>query len=365
MITVGISKAQHDASLCILENETVKLFTQIERLNREKHSSKLSKELILCLKNNVKKIDHLILCNIINEKHFIEELIKNNIIIDNIYIDNINHHLFHAASAFYTSGFEEAICLVIDGWGSNFQIEDTLLYETTSIFKASYPNNFVPIYKNLNYDPDRFKKINKTKLKNENKFHLNISHRIDIGVMYGTISRFLNFSYLDAGKTMGLCSYGEIDETLPNILLENNLTNMNLFKNDRSLDTECYPQLKNLNFKQKANLAFAVQKALEKIFLNLIKYIYNIYGNTNVVISGGCALNILGNSVIKEKYPNLNLFVDPIASDACQSLGAALNLYYGLTKSKKPFKINTMFLGPSYDIKDITKTIKKYINDRL
>ena len=52
---------------------------------------------------------------------FITKLNKQKIKIDNIIVDHINHHLFHAASAFYLSGFKKAIALVIDGWGALFE----------------------------------------------------------------------------------------------------------------------------------------------------------------------------------------------------------------------------------------------------
>lgn len=357
MITAAISLANHDASITILKNNKIDLFIQEERLTRKKHSALLDPLLVKILKKYI-KIDQLILCNFIDQNQ-INNFLKllNNI--EKVFVDYKNHHLFHACSAFYLSGFKQATALVIDGWGSQIDINNNTFYETTSIYNCSYPNKIIPVYKKVTYDTIRNYYCNENLLENNFKeFELDISHRLDIGVMYGTSSRYLGFNRLDGGKTMGLSSYGKMSKNVPNILF-NDEANMNVFKNDRTLDIKNNPKLKNNSFKYKSNYAFAVQKALEKIFVKNIQYILNKTNNKNIVFSGGCALNILGNSVIKNTFKNINLFIDPIANDASQSLGAAL--YYYNKKNTRQFKLNSLYLGPKYKNKEIKKNIKEWL----
>lgn len=359
MITAAISLANHNASITILKNNKIDLFIQEERLTRKKHSALLDSSLVKILKK-YKKINQLILCNFHNQEQ-INNFLKLLSNIEKVFIDFKNHHLFHACSAFYLSGFKEATALVIDGWGSQIEINNNKFYETTSIYSCSYPNKIIPKYKKVTYDPIRNYYCNTNLLENNFKeFELDISHRLDIGVMYGSSSYYLGFDRLDGGKTMGLSSYGKMSKNVPNILF-NDEANMNVFKNDRTLDIKNNPKLKNNSFKYKANYAFALQKALEKIFIKNIQYILDRTNNKNIVFSGGCALNILGNSVIKNTFKKINLFIDPIANDACQSLGAALYYYYNNKKNTRQFKFNTVYLGPKYKIKEIKNKIKKWI----
>ena len=108
MITACISLAHHDSSLCILKDEKIKLFIQEERITRVKRSSILTDKYLHYLKKQ--KIDQLILINFFNQEvvdNFIAKLNKEKIKINNIIVDYVNHHLFHAASAFYLSGFKK------------------------------------------------------------------------------------------------------------------------------------------------------------------------------------------------------------------------------------------------------------------
>jgi carbamoyltransferase len=359
MITAAISLANHNASITVLKNNKIDVFVQEERLNRKKHSALLDPLLIKILKKYL-KINQLILCNFHSQDQ-INNFLKflNNV--EEVIIDIKNHHLFHACSAFYLSGFKQATSLVIDGWGSQININNNMFYETTSIYNCSYPNKIIPLYKKVTYDTVRNYYCDTNLLeKNFKEFELDISHRLDIGVMYGSSSDYLGFHRLDGGKTMGLSSYGKKSKDIPNILY-NDEANMNVFKNDRTLDIKNNPKLKDDSFKYKANYAFTLQKALEKIFIKNIKYILKKTNSKNIVFSGGCALNILGNSVIKNTFKNVNLFIDPIANDASQSLGAALYHYYDKTKDTRQFKFNSIYLGPIYKKLEMKENIKKWL----
>ena len=98
--TVAISLADHDASICILNDYKIDTFIQEERLNRKKHSSCLDDKLLKLLPN---KIDDLILVNFYDQLK-VDKVLKYTKA-NNVILDDINHHLYHAASAFYLSNF--------------------------------------------------------------------------------------------------------------------------------------------------------------------------------------------------------------------------------------------------------------------
>lgn len=353
--TVSISLCDHNCSVCIIEDGVVKLLLQEERITRKKHDSSCSNKFLDFICSQVKKIDNLVLVNFFsNEK--IDSILKffnyRFVKFKNVIVDDDNHHLYHAASAFYGSGFDEAVCLVIDGWGSNYKITDyTYGTETTSIYHFKYPAAVSTLYKNITYDPNRNEVIDIESYENMFDYEVNLSHHLDIGVMYGTVSKEIGFGRLDGGKTMGLSSYGKESEDIPPLLISG-ISNMNLFKNDRTINKKVFNNINN--FKEKADLSFSVQKSLENVFVQRVEYILKNSDCKNIVFSGGCALNILGNSLIKKKFPEINLYVDPIANDACQSFGASSYHYHKLSGDLKIKKLDNVYLGPTY-----TKEIMK------
>jgi predicted NodU family carbamoyl transferase len=84
-----------------------------------------------------------------------------------------------------------------------------------------------------------------------------------------------------------------------------------------------------------------------------------------LVISGGCALNILGISAIKRNFPEFNIFVDPIAVDATQSIGMSIHLYNNIRKNvgltKKENKFDSIYLGPEYDLEITAQKIYSFV----
>lgn len=370
MIIVSISIQNHNASICILENEKILLLLQEERVSRIKNDSSLPFKMLNYISMYTKYIDYLCLANISEgEKNLIYEFLDSNQIkVHNNIIDYDNHHLYHASSAFYGSGYKESACLVIDGWGSSFNdIENKLTsVETTSLYCANYPNNFNPIYKNLWYSPD----VNKANqdfidyFEELFNYDVDLNSHLDIGVMYGTITEHLGYSCVGGqGKTMGLFSYGIPNKEIPDILCENSiLANMNLFRANRSLNTKLFPYLKDMDFQKKADLAYALQKALEKVFLERIDYTIEKTKCCSIVFSGGCALNVVGNSQIRKNFPKIKFYVDPIANDASQSFGAAKFNYHKLTNNINPSKLDNMYLGADYDIAKNKNAIKKIVN---
>jgi carbamoyltransferase len=383
MNIAAISLTDHDCSLCILKDGEVHENILEERLSTTKKdgnffflSAQLSKF------EQEYGLDKIYIANGNDEDLKLIEL----------YLDkyNINcpveyileeHHLYHASSAYYSSGFDEAICLVMDGWGSCHQLIDifyilgevnddniddlssypeVIFAETTSVYHAKN-NSFRPMYKNYFIPPAS----NGSYSQSEHipkKYHsiiaksslVDINPCTDIGIMYGTVTDHLGFSREDGGKTMGLAAYGEEDPELPSFMNDTKLFgNSNLFYHSRLFNWTYHPHLSHDdNFQKKANIAYKLQRSVEDAIVLRVGKILEKYPDTkNLAFSGGVALNICANSAIKKAYPDLNVFIDPIASDACQAYGMA-KFYYGkYNKELKNKPLKTIYMGPNYNLK--------------
>ncbi|MGB0404871.1 MAG: carbamoyltransferase N-terminal domain-containing protein [Fusobacterium sp.] len=368
-IIVSVSRTFHDRSVTVMEDHKVKLILLEDRISRIKDDNIYPFLSILELPKVINKIDYLIINSTWDknsEKEIIDYFYKLKLVPKHIEVFNSwgeNHHKLHAASGFYGSGFKKAICLSIDGFGGSILLPKTKNVQgkfTTSIFESSYPNNFKLKYANLWYEPhfnDTFEECY-----NDNEIY-DYNSNLDIGNIYEAVSRYLGFSNAsEHGKTMGLASYGKEDKNIPPILYKNSLYgNANLFRSDKEIQTNLNPYLKIKNKNKAKNLAFLTQKAFNKVLINRVKQALNLSNTNNLVLSGGCALNVIGNYLIKKLYPNINLYIDPIANDACLSYGAAKYFYYKLNKSNISEPLKSLYCGPYYPKQKILSTINEYI----
>lgn len=363
MITVCISSAEHDASICILKNEKVILCVQEERISKIKHDATHPFSSIKLIKEYCDKIDNLIFVNCnFNHDYYLNFLSKEGIAVRNYIVDVQQHHLYHASSAFYGSGFDDAICLVIDGWGAAFDLGDVQGSETTSIYYGSYSADFDLLYKNIYYNPELATKSDDIK-ELEKQYNWECNSHLDVGVTYGTVSKHLGFGRMNSGKTMGLSSYGVEDNSIPDFNIGDTIyTDRNLLLSDRSINQKLFPEMicSENEIQKKANIAYKVQKYLEKVFLYRVDQALKLKPDCkNLVFSGGCALNILGNSLIKNNFPDINFYVDPIANDACQAYGASKYYYYKNNDCMKKDPLYSLYMGPKYDLEEM-KTLVEY-----
>lgn len=411
--TLSLNLSQHDSSVAVFENDQLVFFNQAERYTKIKHDFIISIDVIkYILENITNTIDILVVGSHLTEnKHVIEfilqhfktdtVIINRNLsdecikIIKENGIEYLTHHNSHAMSAFYMSPFDEAVCLIVDALGSPFNIPNNKSIkqnqngingsETTSILEISKNYKIKTLYKRAQTLPVTLTNINDKILPISNigvdllslsenpinrfynqNYKFETSTNNDIGIMYDTISLHLKFGIFGSGKVMGLSAYGKEDATLPPFLVNDTIySNSNLFCLGRELNHILYPELfGEISFEKKANLAYSVQKALEKIFLHHIEFIKQNSKIKNLVIGGGCALNILGVSLIKKHYPEFNIFVDPIAHDATHAIGEGIHFYNILgTKCKleKKNNFNSIYLGPKYDEQTMNSQIDEYI----
>lgn len=400
--TLSIYQLSHDTSSSLFKDDELIFYCQSERLSRIKHDSIIPENLIEEISKHTTKLDLIVIHPMIrdNAQQILKKLKTNfrcnKTIVFNEEFDekSLKHHDTHALSAFYLSPYDEAVCLIFDASGSEYTIvsdKDPRLgirgVETTSIYEMSNNYQLKHLYKKSQCAPVSIaeaQSASKTKLgiyninggfKDNPKYRFkkfnykfDASTHMDIGGMYHTVTTHLGYNMFNAGIVMGLSAYGKAENNLPNFLMGDTiLSNNNLFNQDRTFNYNLYPELfEELTFQQKADMAYEVQRALEKFFLTHAEFIKQNSKIKNLVIGGGCALNILGVSAIKQKYPEFNIFVDPIAFDSTHSIGLGIEFYNRMfmnneLKKKKNFR--SIFLGPKYESSEIENAIEKFMEE--
>tara|TARA_B110000027_G_scaffold132544_1_gene158925 strand:- start:1705 stop:3507 length:1803 start_codon:yes stop_codon:yes gene_type:complete len=254
------------------------------------------------------------------------------------------HHLSHAASAFFPSPFEEAVILTADGVGE---------WATTTIALG---------------------KSNKLEIKKE----IHFPH--SLGLLYSAFTYYTGFE-VNSGeyKLMGLAPYGKpiyedkikqlvdikedgsfrLDQKYFNYTTGLTMTNNkfdNLFgQKPRNPNSEKINQFH-------MDIAASIQKVTEEIIIKLAKAIRQEYNIKNLCLAGGVALNCVANGKILNEKIFDNIWIQPAAGDAGGSLGAALALWHIENNKKREVNSNdTMkgsYLGTEFSQQDIERILK-------
>jgi carbamoyltransferase len=381
---LGISAFYHDSAACILKDGEIIAAAQEERFTRKKHDPsypanaikfvldyaqlKLSDvNQIVFFEKPFLKFERLLETYVafapkgfvsfskamplwISEKLFQKNLLfnklkehdKNYKSDSNIFFSD--HHLSHAASAFFPSPFEEAVILTADGVGE---------WATTTV--AIGKGNELEIKKEIHFPHS-------------------------LGLLYSAFTYYTGFK-VNSGeyKLMGLAPYG-------NPIHENKIKKLIDIKDDGSfrLDQKYFNYATGLTMTNKKfeklfgqkkrnsenekitqfhmDIAASIQKVTEEIVIKLAKNICNEYNIKNLCLAGGVALNCVANGkILKEKIFD-NIWIQPAAGDAGGALGAALALWYLDQGNER--KVNTndnmkgSYLGPEYTQSEIEKELK-------
>lgn len=367
----GWSRREHDPSACLIKDGKIIAMAEEERFIRQKYAfDHLPINAIkFCLnqaKINLNQVDLVTLgydrkklCQLrgidfnLNNQKIQKILLPKKYFNYSKYpnFEMVDHHLSHAASAYFTSGFNEAAVLVIDGQG-----EDC----STS----------------LGYAKDG--KIN---------IFRKISIPNSLGYLYESVSKFIGFGLHGAGKVMGLAAYGDSSKYKFDNLKTNSkgyqisfATPIHLFANNKEEDIDeqqvivhawfGYLERKYKIKSQKTNypynlsaarvpketlkltkeskdLAASMQRRIEDTILHLCRVLKKETKSDNLVISGGVGLNCSANGKINNSGIFKNVYIFPVANDAGVSLGSALKKYYDLNKYR-PREIKTVYWGPNF-----------------
>lgn len=380
--TLSVSLLVHNSSVCLLKNHEVELFYQNERINRIKNSSILDlKELEPVIKK-YKNIDLLVLTYFTDEQvvSFTEFLKNQNVKFGKIVRSN-EHHLFHAYSGYYLSGMQDAVCVVMDGLGSDFFENGIQFNESTSIIRIKNLQ-YTNLYKKYITNPLQRNqpKVSQHDITNVSKklcdlclCPVEVEDNFDAGFMYGYFTVFVGFNKTEEGKLMGLSSYGEYNKKFDKLLTKDLYKGLTVNKKILSekkgwsyvKEFKNYSELKFTTFKESADLSFSAQKAFESLTKEKMMLATKLCDSNNFVLSGGCALNVINNSKLKQEFKNLSIFVDPIANDATISLGSAVYFYSREINSNNFIhqKASSLSFGPKYSNQEIFETIENFNNE--
>ena len=265
----------------------------------------------------------------------------------------IHHHLAHAASAFYPSGFESAAVLVVDGQGA---YKDGA-YNSTTIWKGS----------------DR--QLELVEMNPEPDFSTQ-----SIGQFYSAITYFLGLGYLEEGKTMGLAPYGKSSDTyrwlkqyvktssdgsyeivpgFTKALFWASSMNRTAWGEKTLLESRMLDEVngylgesrkKEEPLTQKfIDLAWASQAVFEDVIVGLVGRAKALTGEDHLCMSGGVALNSVANMKVVEAGVFSKIFFQAAAGDEGQALGKLMYRLHSEYQLPRTFTMKNAYLGPEYE----------------
>ena len=386
MYVLGISAFYHDSAACLLQDGEIVAAVQEERFTRKKHDSVFPHQAIkYCLKQA--KITGCQIDNVVfYEKPFVkferiletylafapkgfisfskampawikDKLFQKSAIVKELKAvlgENVSwrerllfseHHLSHAASAFYPSPFESAAVLTLDGVGE---------WTTTSIAVGS--GRDLKIVKEIHFPHS-------------------------LGLLYSAFTYYIGFK-VNSGeyKVMGLAPYGEpryADLICEKIIM---VAADGSFKLDMSyFDYATGLTMTNKKFdelfggpprtseaeltQREMDLAASIQKVTEDIVIQIARGIAKDTGERNLCLAGGVALNCVANGILLREKVFDNIWIQPAAGDAGGALGAALSYWYLHHKKERnvsPEKdaMKGSYLGPEFDDYEIEAELK-------
>lgn len=385
MIILGFSAFYHDSAVCLIIDGEIIAAAQEERFTRKKHDSAFPLHAIqYCLEEaniSPSELDYIVFYDKpflkferlfetslafapkgfksfatslplwLKDKLFQKTTITNFFKI--AFGNNVDwksklffseHHLSHAASAFFPSPFSEAAVLTMDGVGE---------WASTSLAIGS--GNTLSVHKEINFPHS-------------------------LGLLYSAFTYHTGFK-VNSGeyKVMGLAPYGEpkyyqrIKDHLIDIKDDGSFhMDMSYFNycsgltmtNDKfsALFDGPARQQESVLTQRDMDLAASIQAITEEIVIKLAKGIRKSTGQKNLCLAGGVALNCVANGKLLRENVFDSIWIQPASGDAGGAIGAALGLYHLMLK--KPRRINTKdamhgsFLGPSYAQHNIEQRLK-------
>ena len=381
---LGISAFYHDSAAAIIINGEIIAAAQEERFSRKKHDSGYpfhSIEYVLKeAKLKLSEVNHIVFYEKpflkferlletyvgfspkgfksfsasmpvwLGEKLFQKKVLFNELKNHDINFNDVNkiyfseHHLSHAASAFYPSPFKDAAILTLDGVGE---------WATTTVAKGSGRN--LEMLKEIHFPHS-------------------------IGLLYSAFTYYTGFK-VNSGeyKVMGLAPYGE--PKYKNLILDNLIDlkedgtfrlNMDFFDYATGLKmtNEKFSKLfahpvrnpKNDSLTQfHMDIAASVQSVTEDSVLRLARSIAKDIKSKNLCMAGGVALNCVANGKIQKEKIFENIWIQPAAGDAGGALGAALAFWHQELKKERPEPLKDdmkgSYLGPNFSSNEIQNSL--------
>ncbi len=370
---LGLSFDYHDAAVAILKDGELVAAAQEERFTRKKHDEHFPTNAIdYCLKEaglTIQDIDYVVFYEkpILKFDRLLETFVytwphglktflkaipvwmKSKLWVKQTIQKTLGysgpilfseHHLSHAASAFYPSGFEEAVVVTIDGVGE---------WETTTIGYGK--GDDLTITESIHF-PD------------------------SLGLLYSALTYYLGFKVNSAEyKVMGLAPYGDpepYDSAMRKLIQLNpdgsyqldqryfaytyGLTMTNK-KFDRLFGAPPRQPESPLTQREK-DIAASLQRITEEAVLGIVKHAYELHPSENLCLAGGVALNCVVNEKILKQSPFKRIFIQPAAGDAGGALGAALYMSHTVFNNPRSFEMKHTYLGPAFSDHEIKEALE-------
>ncbi len=367
----------HDGSTCLMKDGKIIVSIEKERLTRKKHDGfNDNKTIQYCLDAagiSFKDIDLIVEESTVNTVYKPQDLVLrgNRNIPDDIPRVVISHHLAHVYSAIGTSPFNDMGVVVMDGQGCslddckdvteqslpeecrNLKDEDKVHYWEKESYYLFENGRLTPVVRDFS----------KFKIWNRDEYPIapnDMEH--SIAELYGGASYYVFNKQFNEGKLMGLAPYGK-----PNVYHDE----LFLYSDDRVFIN--YDVVKKIDpnrsgefqpiwndFQYFADLAYWVQREVEKAVKNLFNRYHSLKPMDNVVYSGGLALNAVLNGQLKKDTKFKNFYFQPAAGDNGLAIGCC---YYGWLEIMKKEKVKhnkSTYFGKVYAADEILQTLQRY-----
>ena len=388
---LGISAYYHDSAAALLVDGEIAAAAHEERFTREKHTSEFplhaAKYVLAEAGLQLKDVDAVAFYDKpylkferlletyhgfapaglrsfiaampvwIKEKLFMRSLLKDELAKigpGKIPLEFPEHHLSHAASAFYPSPFEDAAILTLDGVG-----------EWATAMIGAGTGKDITIYRELDFPHS-------------------------LGLLYSAFTYYCGFK-VNSGeyKLMGLAPYGhpeaaqtrefiqkivdhlvdirEDGSIILNMAYFNYATGLTMCKDDKWDELFGIPRREQEGqlTQDYMNMAYAIQQVTEDIVLLLAQTARKLTGRRNLVLAGGVALNCVANGKLLRKGLFDDIWIQPAAGDAGGALGAAYAAWHiGRGQPRKvhaaPDAMSGAYLGPEFGADEIRRVLKRY-----
>ena len=381
MFTLGISCYYHDSAAAVLKDGDVLAAVEEERFSRIKFDDSFPKLAIdWCLKKSGIKISDIdfvafydkpvlkferlldnylgvsprglgsfldVIPKWIHKRLWIKDEIKKNLKGFKGKILFPEHHMSHAAYTFFTSPFEEAAILTVDGVGE---------WSTTTFGTAK--NTTINLSKDIRWPHS-------------------------LGLFYSAFTYFLGFKVNEGEyKLMGLSSYGKpkyYDKILSELIdvKDDGSIHLNMkyfaFTYDKYMTNQNFSKLFGISPRKNGekmeqihfDIGASAQLVLEEILLKMVNHVYEKTKMKNLCLGGGVALNGVANNRILRESPFEKLHIPPSPGDAGSAIGCAQYSYYCHLQNKREFLEtseqikNNIFVGPDYSNEQIKTFLDK------
>lgn len=365
MNILGISCYYHDAAAALIIDGRIIAACEEERFTRKKHDSSFPKNSIeFCLKQaelNYKDLDyivfyekpfkklHRILISSLStypksytmfreamrvwltQKLWIKQEIISFFAISPEKILFSEHHLSHAAGAFFPSPYEESAILTVDGVG-----------EWTTASLGMGKKNKIKMFQELDFPQS-------------------------LGLLYSAFTAFLGFEVNEGEwKVMGLAPYGKpkyvdkiwkvvrkhpdgsftLDFSYFSFQHSDNTTYSNKFID--LFGTPIKPEKSYIVSQKAADIASSIQVVIEELLLGMLTHLKNQTKTENLCLSGGVALNSVANYKLLTNGPFKNIYIQPSPGDSGAAIGAALYVYHHVLNNKKRYVLDNAYLGEEF-----------------